>query len=310
MSAAGLLTIYCALILLASLAGGWIPLLVRLTHTRLQLATSFVAGLMLGIGLLHMLPHAAAELGSVEKTVAWVLAGLLAMFFVQRYFHFHHHDVADEAPEAEAHSAAHAIGTHDHSHPHSHATLAEKSAHRLSWAGAALGLTLHTVINGIALGASVETEARDQGLSLFAGLGTFLVIFLHKPFDAMSIAALMAIGGWSKLARHVVNALFALAIPLGVLLFHLGLGQSVETASGFIGAALAFAAGSFVCIAASDLMPELQFHAHDRGKLSVSLLAGVAMAILIGHLEHHENDRPGVPEVHQENAHPHGNLKL
>jgi len=53
-----LLASYCALILLASLLGGWLPLMVRLTHTRLQVATSFVAGLMLGVGLLHLVPHA------------------------------------------------------------------------------------------------------------------------------------------------------------------------------------------------------------------------------------------------------------
>jgi zinc and cadmium transporter len=37
------LVIYCVLILLASLVGGWIPLLVRLTHKRMELAVSFVA---------------------------------------------------------------------------------------------------------------------------------------------------------------------------------------------------------------------------------------------------------------------------
>jgi zinc and cadmium transporter len=297
-----LLTIYCGLVLLASLAGGWIPLWVHLTHTRLQMATSFVAGLMLGIGLLHMLPHAWHELGSMEATVGWVLAGLLTMFFVQRYFHFHHHDVAEEAPERERHN-----DLHGRQEGHTHAgcesvrensTLAEKSAHHLSWAGAAFGLTLHTVINGIALAASVETES-GQDATLVAGLGTFLVIFLHKPFDSMTISTLMAIGGWSKLARHLVNAMFALAIPLGVLVFHLGLGQTIEDSSGFVGSALAFTAGTFICIAASDLMPELQFHAHDRGKLSVSLLAGVLLAILIGRLENESHAADAEPPLHR-----------
>ena len=52
-----------------------------------------------------------------------------------------------------------------------------------------------------------------------------------------------------------------------------------------IGAALAFAAGTFVCIATSDLLPELQFHSHDRLKLSLALAAGLGVAILIGLLE-------------------------
>ncbi len=56
-----LLTVYCLLVLLASLAGGWLLLVIRPTHARLQIATSLVAGLMLGIALLHFLPDAAGQ---------------------------------------------------------------------------------------------------------------------------------------------------------------------------------------------------------------------------------------------------------
>ena len=35
--------------------------------------------------------------------------------------------------------------------------------------------------------------------------------------------------------------------------------------------------GTFLCIALSDLLPELQFHSHDRLKLSVALLVGFAL---------------------------------
>jgi hypothetical protein len=41
----------CLLVAAASLAGGWILLVVRLTHLRLQIASSFVAGLMLAMAL-------------------------------------------------------------------------------------------------------------------------------------------------------------------------------------------------------------------------------------------------------------------
>jgi zinc and cadmium transporter len=172
--------------------------------------------------------------------------------------------------------------------------LAAQSARHLSWGGAALGLTLHTLIDGLALGASVEAESHGGGSGLL-GLGTFLVIILHKPFDAMAIGTLMASGGWSRLSRHIVNGLFALAIPAGVLLFHLGARQfSGHT---FLGAALAFAAGTFVCIATSDLLPELQFHAHDRGKLSFALLAGLALAAAIGKFETSGHDRLRAPAI-------------
>ena len=94
-----LLTIYCALVLLASLAGGWLLLVIHLTHTRLQMAISFVAGLMLGIALLHFLPDAEEQLHSLDRTAEWMLGGFLAMFFVQRFFHFHHHDLPEGDPE-------------------------------------------------------------------------------------------------------------------------------------------------------------------------------------------------------------------
>jgi zinc and cadmium transporter len=144
------------------------------------------------------------------------------------------------------------------------------------------------------MGASVEAEAQAEA-GVLLGLGTFLVIFLHKPFDALAIGTLMAAGGRSRASRHLVNAAFALVIPLGVLLFHLGANQYAEAGHLFLGGALAFAAGTFVCIAASDLLPELQFHSHDRFKLTLALAAGLLFAVVIGRFEtaghdHHEHD--------------------
>jgi len=292
-----LLAIYSGLIVLASLAGGWIPLFVRLTHTRLQIAISFVAGLMLGVGLLHLLPHAWQKLRSIDGAAGWLMGGFLAMFFIQRFFHFHHHDVPDEAGEA-TEEPAHDVSPSEHAHHHHGQTLAEQSARRLSWTGAALGLTLHTLIDGVALAASVRAEAGIAGAGAFLGLGTFLVIILHKPFDAMAIGTLMAAGGWSRISRHLVNGLFALAIPLGVTLFDLAANRLGGPGDQFLGSALAFAAGSFLCISTSDLLPELQFHAHDRWKLSFALLAGLGLSALVGRFETSGHDHlPHTPSA-------------
>jgi zinc and cadmium transporter len=279
-----LLTIYCALVLLASLAGGWFLLFVHLTHTRLQVAVSFVAGLMLGIALLHFLPDADAQLHSLDKTAEWVLGGFMAMFFVQRFFHFHHHDLPEGDPED--------CCGHDHSHePHGHEepgqehahTLADKSAKQLSWVGTALGLTLHSLLDGMALAAAVEAGA--EGHVKLAGLGVALVVILHKPFDAMAVSTLMAASGSSRSSRHVLNGLFALASPIGAALFYFGTRHFAGGSAPALGYALAFCAGSFLCIASSDLLPELQFHSHDRLKLSVALVAGLAVAVVIGQFE-------------------------
>ncbi len=285
-STIGLLSAYCAVVLVASLAGGWLPMRVRLTHTRLQTAISFVAGLMLGMALLHQIPHAVAQSHSVDRTVAWALAGFLVMFFLQRFFHFHHHDLPEDDPEDCCHDHA-----EPHAHDHSH-TLAEKSARQLSWAGTALGLSLHSLLDGLALAAAVLAEA--QGHAGLAGVGTALVVILHKPFDAMAITTLMTASGKSRSSRQLLNALFALATPLGAILFGLGVNQLAEAHAALLGGALAFCAGNFLCIACSDLLPELQFHSHDRFKLSVALIAGLAVAILIGSFETtgHKNHNP------------------
>lgn len=294
-STMGLLIAYSAVVLVASLAGGWLPLRLRLTHTRLQTAISFVAGLMLGMALLHLIPHAIEQSHSVDRTVAWVLAGFLGMFFLQRFFHFHHHDLPEEDPEDCCHD-------HPEPHPHDHShTLAERSARQLSWVGTALGLSLHSLLDGLALAAAVLAEAR--GHAGLAGVGTALVVILHKPFDAMAVSTLMAASGKSRASRQWLNGLFALATPLGAVLFCLGADQLAAASTAVLSGALAFCAGNFLCIACSDLLPELQFHSHDRFQLSVALLAGLAVAILIGRFETtgHENHhrKPGLPPTHQ-----------
>ncbi len=282
-----LLTYYCVFILLASIAGGMIPVWFRLTHRGMQFAVSFVAGLMLGVGLLHMLPHAIADAmladgGSANRAVTttmwWMLGGFLAMFFIERFFCYHHHDVPGDDHDQTLDSTNFKRAGCDHHHH-------DKSSHHdVTWSGAALGLFLHSLLNGVALAASV---ANSHGETSLAGLGTFLVIFLHKPFDAMTIGMLMARGGYSLAWRHSVNCLFSLAIPLGVLVFYFGLmPANGEASSSLIAAyALAFSAGTFLCIASSDLLPELQFHQHDRGKLSAALLLGLAVAIAVAELE-------------------------
>jgi zinc and cadmium transporter len=272
------LTYYCLLIIAASIVGGMIPQWFKLTHRGMQIAVSFVAAMMFGVGVLHMLAHAltegqvaastagAVDPGSANFTVLlWMVAGCVTMFFIERFFCFHHHDV-------ESDSAGH-VHEHEESCHHHH-------GHDVTWSGAAFGLTLHSLLEGVALAASIQHVHETTRI---AGLGTFLVIFLHKPFDSMTIAMLMARGGWNPRSRSIINGLFALAIPLGAALAFAGLAGSN---TGMVTAyALAFSAGTFICIALSDLLPELQFHDHDRVKLSVALLLGLALSVGVGKLE-------------------------
>ncbi len=205
------------------------------------------------------------------------------MFFLQRFFHFHHHDLPEGDPENCCHDDASSSHHHDHDHEHHAHTLAEKSAKQLSWIGTALGLSLHSLLDGLALAAAVK--AQSHGHVGLAGLGTALAVILHKPFDAMAVSTLMTAGGSSRFSRQLLNGLFALATPLGVALFTWARAHVAKSDVVFLGCALGFCAGTFLCIACSDLLPELQFHSHDRLKLSIALMAGIGLAVLIGKFE-------------------------
>jgi zinc and cadmium transporter len=219
---------------------------------------------------------------------------------LERFFCFHHHDVPEGKTAIETSVMTAGCGHEDHRHDTQH-------RHRLSWSGAALGLTLHSIINGIALAAAVK---HDGTAARLAGFGTFLVIVLHKPFDAMTIATLMARGGWSLGWRQIVNAAFALAIPLGVAIFFLGIGASSSaddhrSVPEIVAYSLAFSAGTFLCISLSDLLPELQFHQHDRLKLSIALLLGLSVAYVAGRIEagtHRHHNPPAAGPTHLSQA--------
>jgi zinc and cadmium transporter len=282
---------------LSSLTGGVLPSLIHMTHLRTQLLMSFVSGLMLGIAILHMLPHSIEILGSPSRSAYFTLGGMIGMFLLLRAFHSHSHasgvtELPTQSLPADAHGEclAHTDDNgHSHSgHSHSHAESASK-APSMNWLGMLFGLGLHTMMDGVALAASVAAEA-DHGPWLgLAGIGTFLAVALHKPLDAFSIGSVMRKGGWSTRGRTMANACFALACPTGALLFWLGATQLASSGSTFVGCGLAVSAGFFICIALADLLPEVHFHDHDRGKLTFALFLGILLAIGIENLPGHEH---------------------
>lgn len=316
MTATLLILIYGVAVVASSLFGGLLPSLVSLTHLRMQLVLSFVGGLMLGVGLLHLLPHSAAELGSLDASVTWALGGLLGMFFLIRTFHFHEHGVAspelgDEpacGPDDHAHGHAHdhAHGhAHGHGHHHGHHSNAGQAGiSPWGWVGVACGLSLHTFLDGVALAAAVLAEMHHAESATWPGFAIVLAIMLHKPLDALSITTLMHARGWSRRAQQTVNAGFALMCPLGALAFVLFLSQVGPNQHVVLGVALALSAGIFLCISLSDLLPEVQFHHHDRFKLSAALLLGVCCAYAIRFVEPpHAHGHTG--HDHAQHAHDH-----
>ena len=146
---------------------------------------------------------------------------------------------------------------------------------------------LHTLVDGIALSASVVAELQHGAWLGLGGLDVFAV-------------ALQAIGCLCHYLRHatsalvkqcqwIVNVVFSLACPLGALGFYFGIGGSVDN-SVLLGWGLAASAGFFVGIALADLLPEVAFHDHDRGKLTgISFRNTIAVGVenLPGHSHDH-----------------------
>ena len=294
-----LIAIYCVCLTFASLAGGWLPSLIRLTHTRMQLMMSFVGGLMLGVAILHLLPHAVVQTGSLDYAAWSCILGLLTMFLIIRVFNVHQHGPVPDPADAEPSQPHDDHSHHDCKHP---AERADAHGRRFSWLGLLLGLAVHSVIDGVAVAASV-VAATDHSPALgLLGAGTFFAVLFHKPLDSLSITSVMVVERWSRRACDVVNLLFSLICPLGALLFYFGTRELGEGQAIAVGCALGFSAGVFLCISLADILPEIQFHHHDRGILSAALLLGVLLSFAIGlfeseHAHEHNHD-------HTIDAHP------
>lgn len=150
-------------------------------------------------------------------------------------------------------------------------------------------MTLHSLVGGMALAVAVTADGGAS--SGWLGLGTALAIILHKPFDALAVSTVMTTSRCSLSSRHLINTLIAFVTPLGAVLFYAGLGRYAADNPFLLGGALAFCAGTFLCIAGGGLLPEMQFHAHDCIKLSLAMLAGVSVALLVGLSAHSRSAR-------------------
>ncbi|RUL89095.1 ZIP family metal transporter [Tautonia sociabilis] len=292
------LALCCLAIVAVSLLGGLLPLLSRLTHTRLQLYLSFAAGTMLGAAFFHMMPEAVAA-GSVG-TLRWAVAGLTVLFLLERFFAFHHHEAPSpgdrDAPLLD-HPHTHDHGDHGDHGDHHHPADSRVQAPTLNWTAAAIGLAVHSLIGGVALASAVVADFDTRGGFGAAAAGVLLATIVHKPADSLTVVSLMLRARAPQVLAHLVNFGFALMIPIGVALFLVGIHLLDAPTSGSLTAsALAFSSGTFLCIALSDLLPELHFHSHDRTKLSIAFLLGLGLMFLssFGEAEHSHDLGPAL----------------
>ncbi len=152
----------------------------------------------------------------------------------------------------------------------------------------------------------VELNHGETALGL-AGFGVFLAVFLHKPLDSMSLATLMQAQGAKTWQTTLVNFGYACLVPLGAACVVFFGGQPTPFGQSIAAWCLAFSCGVFLCIALSDLLPEMEFHTHHRWALSASLVFGVVVAWAVGFLEpsHLHNVGEGGSHDHSHEGHDH-----
>ena len=300
MSMISWLAVYSGAILIFSLLGGCVPFLGRVTHSRLQLYLCFSAGVMLGASFFHVMPDAMELAGNSFGW--WMALGAVGLFCIERFIAPHTHEVSSKLQQEHEHEPGY---EHDHQH---------RAAPALAGWMAVLGLTIHTFMNGIGLAGAVQNDAPKEspGVWVLPGLALFLAIFLHKPADALAISTVLTRRGVGRGKLTLVQLGFAVMVPVGAAAFVLASDwiakdkDAQERLNQLTGAALAISAGTFLFIALSDLLPEVQFHRHDRVPLSLALILGLLLmggiALLEGHNhdEHHHGNEPKAAAHHDE----------
>jgi zinc and cadmium transporter len=282
MSVLGWIALYSAAIMVVSLLGGSVPLLGRVTHSRLQMYLSLSAGVMLGASFFHVMPDALEMAG--EKLFGWSISlGVIGLFCIERFIAPHSHETSSKLQQDHDHEPG---CEHDHEH---HAAPAVAG-----WM-AVLGLTVHTFMNGVGLAGAIQGDYDNwtKGVMALPGVALFLAIILHKPADALAISTVLSRKGVNRGKLSLVQLGFASMIPAGAIAFYCISDSLAEgVARPLIGAALAFSAGTFLFIALSDLLPEVQFHRHDRIPLFTALVVGVIFMGGIAYLEEHGKEPP------------------
>lgn len=199
---------------------------------------SLAVGALLGDAFIHLIPEAFEISSNTTITALLIIGGVLTFFIIEKFLHWHHHD--DDT-------------AHNHVHPVGKLILISDSVHNL--------------IDGIIIGAAYF-------VSIEVGVATTLAVILHEIPQEIGDFGVLLHAGYSKRKALWFNFLSALCAIVGVVIA-LVLGASSEA---FATSILPIAAGGFIYIALSDLIPEL--NKTKSGKQSVYQILAVILGVL------------------------------
>ena len=204
-------------------------------------AISYAVGTLLGVALLALLPQALESIPASDA-LGTLLGGVMTFFALEKFVLWRHcHDGHD----CEVHTG-------------SAASLV------------IVGDAFHTFVDGAVIAAAVIT-------SIPLGVTTALAVAAHEIPQEVGDVAILLRAGYSRGRALTLNLLSAVGGILGALAM-LAASQWLPHVLPYV---LAFAAGSFLYVAMSDLIPDLH-----RGKIGGStvrqlLLIGAGIATIV-----------------------------
>jgi len=242
------LSSYSFFILLGAVLGALTVVATR-KPTWLVTFLAFAAGVMLGAAFFHMLPE--AYHGGGWMAFALVPAGFVFLLVLERYVLTH---ACEEPPECEVHVHGKSLGL-----------------------TAFLGLSVHTLFDGVALGSAVK-----EGVGLMA----FLAITSHKVPSSLSLASILKSEGSSTKRILGYSVLYGLMVPVGAGLYFAF--DAVLRFESLAARVMAFSAGTFLYIAVSDLLPHVNRHGKDRpGRNLVAMGLGLMLMLALAQVTEH-----------------------
>jgi len=208
---------------------------------------SFSAGALLGGAFLHLLPEAILESEASFEPFLYLLLGFCAFFVLEQFVHWHNCSVD---------------GCVKTPKPFSYLIL--------------VGDAVHNFIDGVIIAGSFA-------VSPSFGLVTVVAVILHEIPQEIGDFGVLVYSGFKKATALWLNFVSGLTAILGGIVGFFIL-QKIE---GIIFFLLAFAAGGFIYIASSDLIPEIK-HQESKAK-SVAhffvFLAGLSLMAILKFVE-------------------------
>ncbi len=218
----------------------------------LFLLVALAAGALFGDVIFHILPELFSENKSPLTAGLGIISGLLVFFMLEKFLHWRHHHQVDTCDEPGHHAIA----------PVGHLNLIADG--------------LHNLLDGAIIGASFL-------VSPALGFATTIAVILHEIPQEIGDFAVLIHAGFSKARAIWLNLLSALLAILGAII-SLVIGSDIQAFTPII---LALAAGGFLYIAGSDLVPELHKITDPKKSLAQlgAIILGLALMLLLTFLE-------------------------